>query len=71
MSAFYTVQFRTKNDVFNFVPFLSKEEAMRWYSKLVWEKCIAVRILDGNDNILWETAEPVFPKWEVNPEIGF
>lgn len=40
MSVFYTVQFRTKNDVFNFVPFLSKEEAMRWYSKLVWENAL-------------------------------
>ena len=67
-----TINYITKFGAFNFFPFIrDMDTAKSLYLSLIWDGAKAVQIVEGADTIIWETKNPVFPKWETNPEIGF
>lgn len=55
----YTLLYRNKYGVFNFIPFIdSLIEAQKLYIKCVWRGYKAVRI-DSDGLTVWKTSNPV------------
>lgn len=74
MRRLYTVKYRVDGKVYYWV-FQTLENAMRLYLHYVWTGAEAVCIESDNwdsmGEIIWETAEPVFPEWLASEELGF
>ena len=71
----YTIEYRTKYDAFCFTPFVPDlTTAKVMYLKYRWWGCKAVRIVEGFDNTIWQTPDPVIHSIEnpnPTPELPF